>query len=395
MRTRLCLIALALSLAVTVGAAWAAPSPLAPESARRGKERAPGEELARTISTVTGVAISPLLGASAVGAWDYFNTPAAERANLPWYAQTWFWLPGLLIVAAAASKDLAGTAMPAMLKKPLDAVEALENKVSGLIVAGAFVPLILLGPSLFGASKSAASGLTAAGFATLDAAPLLNILGIPFAVAAFAVVWLVSHAINVLILLSPWGVVDAILKSARTVLLSALTVIGFVDPWAAALLSLAVIIFAVCVAGWSFRLAVFGSVFVWDLFTLRRLRFQPAADANWAFSARKIEKVPVRTYGRLAKTADGKWRFVYRPLLVSQPRTLELPAGSSAVGRGLLFPSVVRSEDGQTRKLFNFPPRCRTHEDSLARIYGVGVEDVGIRKVLSACFRELFGGAAT
>ena len=35
-------------------------------------------------------------------------------------------------------------------------------------------------------------------------------------IAIFAIVWMASHAINVLILLSPWGAIDAALKSART-----------------------------------------------------------------------------------------------------------------------------------------------------------------------------------
>ena len=52
-------------------------------------------ELAQTISLITGVAISPLLGTGAVGAWRYFQvkTPQ-ERANLPWFAQPWFWFAG-------------------------------------------------------------------------------------------------------------------------------------------------------------------------------------------------------------------------------------------------------------------------------------------------------------
>jgi hypothetical protein len=48
---------------------------------------APGAEVAQTISLVTGVAISPLLGTGAVGAWKYFEAKTAEeRANLPWFA---------------------------------------------------------------------------------------------------------------------------------------------------------------------------------------------------------------------------------------------------------------------------------------------------------------------
>src|SRR6185295_9560396 len=45
----------------------------------------PGIEAAQTLSMITGVAISPLLGVGAVGAWKYFETPEDKRANLVWY----------------------------------------------------------------------------------------------------------------------------------------------------------------------------------------------------------------------------------------------------------------------------------------------------------------------
>src|SRR5688572_16573201 len=102
----------------------------------------PGLEAAQAISTITGVAISPLLGVSAVGAWKYFKTPVENRARLPWYAQPWFWVPAMLLVILAFVKDTFGTALPTAVKKPFDVAEAMENKISGLVAAGAFVPLI-------------------------------------------------------------------------------------------------------------------------------------------------------------------------------------------------------------------------------------------------------------
>ena len=42
----------------------------------------PGVELSQGITEITGVAISPLLGVSSVGAWRYWKTPLGERAAL-------------------------------------------------------------------------------------------------------------------------------------------------------------------------------------------------------------------------------------------------------------------------------------------------------------------------
>ena len=92
------------------------------------------EQMAQTISTITGVAISPLLGMGAVGAWQYFKwqgTAESTRGPLPWYANPLFWLPALLIVGLVGAKDVFGTAAPSALKKPFDIAELLENKISG------------------------------------------------------------------------------------------------------------------------------------------------------------------------------------------------------------------------------------------------------------------------
>src|SRR5258708_5282923 len=94
------------------------------------KEKAPGIELATMASQVTGIAISPLLGVSGVGAYQYFkaSTPE-EKAQLPWFAQVSFWLPALLLVGVCAIKDTFAAMMPPGMKKPLDVAEPVENKI--------------------------------------------------------------------------------------------------------------------------------------------------------------------------------------------------------------------------------------------------------------------------
>ena len=58
-------------------------------------DRLPGVDLAQGISQLTGVAISPLLGVSAVGAWRYHHTPEASRHLLPWFCSPYAWGLGL------------------------------------------------------------------------------------------------------------------------------------------------------------------------------------------------------------------------------------------------------------------------------------------------------------
>jgi hypothetical protein len=380
--------------------AWAAGQP-SPKPAKASAAAAPGAALAGTLSQITGVAISPLLGVSAVGAYTWFRAPAEKRASLPWYAHPGFWLCGLLLVAACACKDSLGTVLPPGWKKPLDVAETLENKLSGAVAVGAFVPFTLasLGKMVgLGGVAAAGSPLADGGFAVIQFGAIdlswgLAILTLPLAAAIFLVVWITSHAINVLILLSPWGAIDAALKGARLALLSLLTLTASIHPVAGAVLSGVIILGAWLCAGWAFRLMIYGSIFCWDFFTLRRARFQPAANDNWMFSAGRLAGVPIRTYGRLHRGEDGKLVFNFRPWLVLRPRSSEVPAAGLAVGRGAFSSSiVVRGAEGQAT-LFLLPPRYQGHAEDLAHACDIrDVVDVGLRRAW-AWLKEMLGFA--
>jgi hypothetical protein len=355
------------------------------------------KELAKAVTLITGIAISPLLGVSAVGAYDYFTTPKEKKDQLPWYAHVTFWLPALLLVGVVAAKDAFGTVLPPGLKKPLDVAETVENKITGLVVAGAVVPSIAaVFHSAVTSGSQAHLEFASAGLATINFMPLLNILTIPLAVVAFVLVWLVGHVINVFILLSPFGAVDAALKAARTSLLGLLAIVHGINPWYGALLSLVIIIIAYFLAGWSFRLMLFGAVYVWDFVTGKRKRFQLAPNGNWMFTARKIEKTPIRSYGKLTKLIDGNLVFEYRPWLFLQKRTQPLPQAKYAVGRGLFYPEIMTVDGEKTKSLLVLPPRYKGHEEQIGQIYAIAdIRDTGLLKGIKAIWRwftrNLFG----
>lgn len=368
-------------------------------------DRSPAAGVATALSTITGIAISPLLGTGVYGAYSWFTAEEGKRAALPWYGQVAFWLPALLLVGLCAGKDALGATLPPGLKKPLDVLETVENKFSGLVAAGAVVPFTLdtmvkvmfadqgptgINPALW----LSGSGLATLPVATLDFTWLLNILTIPCAVALFAMVWLSSHAINVLILLSPWGAIDAALKIARTALLGLITIGATLNPWLGATLSLVVIVVAYFLAGWSFRLSVFGSVFCWDFITRRREVVSPLEKDHAMFAGPGLPGVPVRTYGRLVLGLAGAVEFVYRPWLCLAPKVVALPVDrrGMAVGTGLFFSDVL-GPDGAV--WFSLPPRYRGQEENIARVFllGGGVRPAGLRKAWGV-LRELLGGRA-
>lgn len=400
------LFVLALTLVVIVAplALAAETKPVAPARVATTSDSSPAAPIAGAISTVTGLAISPLLGTGAYGAYQWLSAKDdAAKAALPWYAQWSFFGPALLIVGLCALKDAFGTVVPPGFKKPLDVLETIKNKATGLVAAGAVVPFTMAAVSkmMIGAKTAGAGGvvLVPSGLAMLhvgaiDFSWLLNILTVPFGIAMFAVVWMASHAINVLILLSPWGAIDAALKGARTALLGLLTLTATINPWVGAVLSIVVIFVAWLIAGWAFRLTVFGSVFCWDFFTVRRARFTPKENDNRMFAGGNFPGVSPRTYGRLVLRTAGGIEFYYKPWLVLPERSAVVTTDKArlAVGKGLFFSSIA-ADDRDT--LFILPPRYHEHEEMLARAYllGGGVRDAGLRKAWSV-LKELFGGSA-
>ncbi|MCW1924587.1 hypothetical protein OKA05_18630 [Luteolibacter arcticus] len=333
----------------------------------------PGVALSQGITEITGVAISPLLGISSVGAWRYWKSPAEARSSLPWYAQPWAWGTGLCLLVLCFLKDSLGTAVPGLLKKPFDMVELFENKASALVASGAFVPLVAAEMSKHLEAEKAAvptASLTGETMAFID----LSWLMIPGAVIAFLLVWICSHAINVLIILSPFSTVDAGLKLLRTGLLAMIGVIYAIAPWLAAALCVVLILVAACLAPAAMRLAIFGARFAADILLPSRGKRRATPENPHVFTLGRLAGLPPRTGGRLVLLDDGTAVFRYRRWCVLDERTVPLPDGVRQVEKGIFSPSLVHGREAEESTLLLFLPRYRGHEETVAghlKLHGV------------------------
>ncbi len=360
-----------------------------------------GRTLSRQLATLTGVAMSPLLGMGLLGASAYLQVPAETRASLPWHLQPWAWGPALLLVLCVALKDSL-LALPGLsvLKKPLDAAEVVENKVSGAVA----MPLVSKGAAaalalpLAGAVASAAqlvlptahaAGPAGAALGGAAAAAFYGV-GLVLAAGAFALVWLVSHAVNVLVLLSPFALLGTGLKLARLALLGFPMLCAALSPTLGLLVCAAYLALAWWLAGRCFRLLVFGWVFSLDCLLLRWRRQRLEGPAVRAFAA-ELKGVPVRTYGTLARTEAGAVDFTFRPWLVLPARTVRVAESVVGLGveKGLLSPEVVRVGPArQVCALVRLPPRYRKLESPVAAAFGgLPVREAALVRGLLAAWR--------
>ena len=339
----------------------------------------PGVSLSEGISEITGVAISPLLGVSAMGAWTYYQTEPELRHRLPWYCNPWVWGTGLAILAICFLKDFLGAAAPPLVKKPLDFAELFEDKLSALVASVGFVPLVALAIAQTEArAPQTAVDLTGTGLAVMPLASFIDFgmhtpwVSIPVAIVAFVVVWLSSHTLNVLIALSPFGIVDAGLKLAKLGLIGLVAGSTIVHPYAGAFVSLVLILIGLLLAGWSFRLTLFGMLMGGDFLLNKRATTADLDSGVRGFLARRMEGVPVRTLVKWQRDSEGRPALSYRPWLVLPERRIVSPQAEMVLRKGLLHPSLAHRAEGgaPARSSVILLPRYRRLEEVIAQRFG-------------------------
>jgi hypothetical protein len=363
-----------------------------------------GQQIAAAVSTVTSVAVSPLLGVCLLGAWDYFRTAQDQRTRLPFYDLPVFWIPVGILLILIFIKDTVGGFNP-LIKKPLDAIEVLLLNKAALVIIG--FPVLfhqieaIAGVNSFRGLFSALEPVVYAAGPPSDLVSkagdiTLNIISILAGSAALVVVWLVGHSIDVLLLLSPFPFLDVPLKGFRVAVFAALVGTSAINRTAGLAFSLVVILICAICVGWAFRLAVFGTIFAWDLLRtmLLALKRVPEADRGiQCFAVGRRLGVRKRTFGRLGVSPDGKLEFRYRRMAFGPWRRVTLSgAVRYQIGRGLLHPSLIGTEAGSDRYriLFRMLPGYRGSEDLLREALGLDeVRDIRIPHGLRALWRWL------
>jgi hypothetical protein len=379
---RLCIMLLMAMVGISTLHAADLPPATPPSAAEKLKESMllPGVSLSQGISEITGVAISPLLGMSVMGGWTYYKTESHLRHRLPWYCHPGVWGTGLGLILICFLKDFLGAAAPALVKKPLDFAELFENKLSALVATVGFVPLVALAMAQFNKIQpQALNHLADSRLAVMPLGSLLDLgvhtpwISIPVAIVAFGVVWLSSHALNVLIALSPFGIVDAGLKLIKLGLIALVVGSTLIHPYAGAAVSLLLILIGLLLAGWSFRLTLFGTLMGSDFLLNKRATPADVETGVKGFLARRTAGVPVRTLVRLKQDAAGRPVLSYHPWLLLPERRIAVPEAGMVICKGLLHPSLAQrpaESPSAVRDTLILLPRYRRQEEAIARHFG-------------------------
>lgn len=351
-----------------------------------------GAEVAAQFAKATGVAITPLMGMSFLGATAWLRAPEEMRPKLPWYDQPYFWGTGLVLIGILWF----GHRLP-VIKRGFKFIKVWESKASAVVAIPAVGQSILAAvpnSSIPTAWLSPGEWLIGSAHAANDAVQVGQVvdtagtaLAAVICLVGGAFVWLMFHTVNVLVLVSPIGVVDWILKGARLGALGVLLLAIAISPWLGAFVSLLYVLLALVVAGWAFRLMVFGAVFTADFGLLRWRRQKVSTDGIEAFTESGLAAVPVRTWGRIQNDAVGVV-FRYRPFLVLSAKEVRVD-GPLFIGKGLLSPLLVSGAGagGEETTMARFPPRYRGHGAELVTALGVlGEREVGLQRGIKAAF---------
>jgi len=369
-----------------------------------------GADIALRITELTGVALSPLVGLVVVGGIEYYK---AKKQGEPvkWFFSLWFMGAIIFVLCLITLKDTIGELAP-FFKKPLDALDFVQHKFSGVVAFAIVAPRLVLSilepvgqtmSYLFDlvnpVTAAWAAGSGTGGITDTVGTVLIVAIVVSAVIAAlfFMTIWLAAGAVETLILLAPIPFVGLILRSFRLSVFAILMIGAMISPAIGILLSFVILYVSYRILAWSLRLAVFGWVSALDILGGRHYYTKIEQERHVAaFATSAIKGVRNRTYGRLVKKG-ASLVFEYRRFLILSRKTVTLAESPAQIGmaRGSLFPSVVgnRHDHQRPRTLFWLPPRYRGHEEATARLLGLSKEihDLRFRRHLKDAWEWIVG----
>ena len=321
------------------------------------------------ITQITGLAINPLVVLIVIGVLDWQSLP--EGATPLLHANPWFWGSLCALLAFSLGLRLLTPLIPGF-GKLLKGVILVEQKIMGLLTAGLLIPTIAL--------TMENTGLTSSDHAQVAVAGIFGTSGYVVAgLLIYSVVWVVSHVIDSLVLLSPFALIDATLLTMRGALLAILGVAYWIHPAISAGICCVLIVICFLIAGWCIRINILASTFAFDLLTLRCKWMRPNQWPIRVFITGKSGLAPTRTRGLLERDPDGlrvRWRRFYW----LTKRSTVLHRGSAKLVRGVVWSELYAESSPKVLVTLILPPRYFNHDQWITEHLEIPAENGTIRR---------------
>jgi hypothetical protein len=346
-------------------------------------EKSQLEQLSNKISTSTGLAISPLVVAGGLGGYQWWITPPEHRAKLALFYHPWVWGAFLGLGFLFLMNSCIGTLIP-FLKKPMDLVETFEHTATGLLIGLPIfifmqIPSSLVMPSVATHLPDATAGFIVPFFSASSwvFSAFTWIFWLPVLLICFFSVWALSQFINLLILLSPWGGFDLLLRMIRGTALVVIFLAALISPWLALLVCSLIILFSLLFIRFTLRACRFAAYLTLDLFLGIFCPHRSVGRKLSAYTLVALGQARKRTLGRVEPSADGCAQFCYgRKEVIQLGRGLELRDG-------LLGGVISESGTDSGRKLVRISKRYRLLQPQVAENLGLVIPS-GPVKIITA-----------
>lgn len=338
-------------------------------------------DAAAKLTALTSLSISPILVGGGRSALLYLHASDAERRRLPWNASPWYWGPLLAMGFSFFLAHLIGTSVP-FLGKTVEAARNIESKLSLLYASPLFLAAgteLMSSIERAGITLSPVSSAVAAS-GNLTGTPIDAFFGGVLGILVFGVIWLSNQAMHALVLVSPSALMGLVLRLLHMLVLVVLLAAAALSPLMGATLAIFIIFVSVGIAGWSFRLSVFGSVIAFDL--LRLSRKQPVKESLLAFSSSALA-LPRRTLGRLTLTKDGL-AFVHRPWLIGPSHMSAIPGPDRILRYGVFYSHIAQIDNRRWLPIVLLPPRYRGSEVAIGLFVGCAATPSALKGGLRA-----------
>ena len=338
------------------------------------------ENVASSISGITGIAISPFLVIGAIGIYKNIKASKDVRSEFPWYFKS-----GFLTFCIILSVLTAIIGLPALANMPPQIISIVDliNKKAGLLLS---LPLVydVISPIAAPLNEMLETAfLSDNGFAYASLLPMIPVvLRLIFTMVtlffAFVAVWLLNYIFDVLVFLSPFGWVDTILKIFRGVILLLILILTAIYPPLSFIITIPIIFISIRLFGWSVRRFVMGLVFMKDFFNMKK---ETVIDEKGILSFSESGlKMPSKRLGRL-KEADGKWSFSYKRFFLFD-KTKVIHKKESILIKGFIS-SEIRQEEKNA--VCSLPPRYQKNSGQVQAFLNIDdLQDSSLKRGITA-----------